>query len=135
MASATSSGQPQSSAESSADALLAALHAWLEDCCATDALANKLHAAVTTALQRLSERESRKRPRPPTSAASAPLEPPPTTKSAASAPPEPTTTTTSTASAPQRGGGPGELVLIGAGLKAMCHLTREAMCHLRAADV
>ena len=29
----------------------------------------------------------------------------------------------------------GELVLLGSGLKAMAHLTREAMVHLRAADV
>ena len=36
---------------------------------------------------------------------------------------------------PSSSGGRGELVLIGSGLKAMCHLTREAMCHLRAADV
>ena len=35
----------------------------------------------------------------------------------------------------KRAAGDGELVLLGAGIKAMAHLTREAMVHLRAADV
>jgi len=119
------------------DALLAAVHAWLAD---EDAGAVSEHhtAAIRDAClsvqHRLEGRERpHKRPRCPLAAAS--LAPAPgelglgtrTHGHQRATHPE----SSSSSACVQRG----ELVLLGSGLKAMCHLTREAMAHLRAADV
>ena len=108
---------------STSDALLAAVHAWLAEDAVSDHHAAAIRDACLSVQHRLegsSGPHKRKR-----ASGSASL--------AASAPAEQQCSPSS--SSAQRGEGEGELVLLGSGLKAMCHLTREAMAHLRAADV
>jgi hypothetical protein len=104
---------------STSDALLAAVHAWLAEDAVSDHHAAAIRDACLSVQHRLEGSRPHKRPRA-SLAASAPNELGTRRRAAEQS-----------SSSAQRG----ELVLLGSGLKAMCHLTREAMAHLRAADV
>jgi hypothetical protein len=119
-------------------ALLTALHAWRDDqssSCDDETVLAALQEACAAAQQRLDAEQSfRKRPRSPPKlhdvngwalVAPTAVRPDPGTCS-------PAPNFRAAREGPSR---TGELVLLGSGLRAMCHLTREAMCHLRAADV
>ena len=139
----------------STQALLAALHAWLDDAPPNaddeDILA-ALHEACLSMKHRLETKASRKRPRPPETpsggggsgnggssdegsgrnrgacgmSGGTHLESEPVYSQSTRG------STCEDSRCPPR---QGELILLGSGLKAMCHLTREAMSHLQAADV
>ena len=111
---------------SSSQTLLTALHDWLSDSSPERARGVELHTALTLALERVSS--GRKRP----------LEYDALACSHSITLRSSNGLTRSNIPIPVASvapGGRGELVLIGSGLKAMCHLTREAMGHLRAADL